>query len=496
VADDAVIHWRSAKSAAEGRGGYLACIASADENMWIWSALVQPQSSGWDAWIGLYQSGGAEPAGGWQWISGEPLTFVGWCGNQPDNSNGFEDYAHFMTLHGPGCWNDIREDGCYSGTCYIEDYIVEWDADCNNDGIVDYGQILQGQLADTNTDGVPDACQCATNPSLPTCCPGDLDHDSTVSGADIGLLLSNWGPCGTACLYDLNNDDKVNGGDLGLLLSGWGPCPATVIVPSWATLVEAMPDPAVVTDATLRAAITASGIAWRVRDTATQMEMLLVPAGTFTMGCTASNQYGCNDNEYPTHSVTLTQAFYLGRYEVTQSQWVAKMGSNPSQFQGQSDSASRPVDGTSWNTVQNYLSATGMRLPSEAEWEYACRAGTTTAFSNGSSTDYPTVWTIAWLTYNSSDQTHVVGGKAANALGLHDMSGNVWEWVNDWYDASYYSVSPSTNPLGPLSGTYRVLRGGCYVDDTDYMRCSFRFTLFTPGVGGSSRVGFRVARNP
>jgi hypothetical protein len=90
---------------------------------------------------------------------------------------------------------------------------------------VDYGQILQGQLADTNTDGIPDVCQCATNPSLPTCCPGDLDHDSTVGGADIGLLLSNWGPCGSACIYDLNNDSKVNGGDLGLLLAGWGPCP-------------------------------------------------------------------------------------------------------------------------------------------------------------------------------------------------------------------------------------------------------------------------------
>ena len=98
-------------------------------------------------------------------------------------------------------------------------------ADCNSDGIVDYGQILQGELADTNTDGIPDTCQCGTIPSLPACCPGDLDHDRAVGGADIGLLLSNWGPCDSACLYDLNNDSKVNGGDLGLLLAGWGPCP-------------------------------------------------------------------------------------------------------------------------------------------------------------------------------------------------------------------------------------------------------------------------------
>jgi hypothetical protein len=96
--------------------------------------------------------------------------------------------------------------------------------DCNENGVQDAREVLESPGIDLNEDGVPDSCQCATNPSLPTCCPGDLDHDSTVGGADIGLLLSNWGPCGSACLYDLNNDDKVNGGDLGLLLAGWGPC--------------------------------------------------------------------------------------------------------------------------------------------------------------------------------------------------------------------------------------------------------------------------------
>ena len=273
----------------------------------------------------------------------------------------------------------------------------------------------------------------------------------------------------------------------------------SIIVPTWATLVEAMPDPAVVTDSTLRAAITASGLAWRVRDTATQMEMLLVPPGTFTMGCTASNQYACNGDENPTHSVTLTQAFYLGRYEVTQGQWVAKMGSNPSAFQGASypDAANRPVEQVSWNTIQGYLSATGMRLPSEAEWEYACRAGTTTAFNNGSSDDAswpPRVGTIAWYLSNSGNQTHVVGGKAANALGLYDMSGNVWEWVNDWYDGSYYSVSPSTNPLGPVSGAYRVLRGGSWDTNANYVRSSYR--AYGAPVGAGLNFGVRVARNP
>ncbi len=266
-----------------------------------------------------------------------------------------------------------------------------------------------------------------------------------------------------------------------------------IIVPTWATLVEAMPDPAVVTDATLRAAITASGLAWRVRDTATQMEMLCVPAGTFVMGCTPSTLSGCRGDENPTHSVTLTQTFYLGRYEVTQSQWVAKMPTNPSNFQGQPDSASRPVEQVTWDTIQDYLSATGMRLPSEAEWEYACRAGTTTAFNNGSSDD-ATVGTIAWYSSNSGGQTHAVGSKAANSLGLYDMSGNVFEWVNDWYDGSYYSVSPSTNPLGPVSGSLRVLRGGSWNYDTSYVRLSFRGYL-TPGYT-YDHIGFRVARNP
>jgi formylglycine-generating enzyme required for sulfatase activity len=193
--------------------------------------------------------------------------------------------------------------------------------------------------------------------------------------------------------------------------------------------------------------------------------------------------------------VTLTQAFYIGRYEVTQGQWVAKMGFNPSFFQGTSypGAANRPVEGVSWNTIQGYLSATSMRLPSEAEWEYACRAGTTTAFHNGSS-DANTAGTIAWYFPNSDNQTHAVGGKAANALGLYDMSGNVFEWVNDWYGSTYYSVSPSTNPLGPVSGTDRVLRGGSWYFDVRTVRSSYRY-VYSPGFT-YRLIGFRVARSP
>jgi formylglycine-generating enzyme required for sulfatase activity len=271
----------------------------------------------------------------------------------------------------------------------------------------------------------------------------------------------------------------------------------------WYTVLEQSPDPAIVTNAALRKAIAATGLPWRVRDNATQIEMLLVPPGTFDMGCSASNSFGCQSDENPVHAVTLTNAFYIGRYEVTQAQWTARMGSNPSYFQAASlyvpaaQVPNRPVDQVSWNTIQGFLSTTGLRLPTEAEWEYAYRAGTTTAFHsmpgfpNGTNDD-TLVGNIAWFSSNAASETRPVGGKAANALGLHDMSGNVWEWVNDWYSGTYYASSPSTNPPGPASGSFRVLRGGSWINVAGVLRSSDR---------GSSDFadvifGFRVARAP
>jgi len=218
-----VVSWTSAKAQAEALGGQLSCHETPAENQYVWQTAVQPTLQGWDAWIGLQRVNGQ-----WHWLSG-PTTYTSWTFNSPDGDCGGADFAHFHQ-NGP-TWNDLTENGIYCftggaacGSGHVCSFLVEWSADCNNDGFVDYGQILQGQLADTNTDGIPDTCQCGTIPSLPACCPGDLDHDAAVGGADIGLLLSNWGPCTSACLYDLNNDGKVNGGDLGLLLSGWGPC--------------------------------------------------------------------------------------------------------------------------------------------------------------------------------------------------------------------------------------------------------------------------------
>jgi formylglycine-generating enzyme required for sulfatase activity len=343
-------------------------------------------------------------------------------------------------------------------------------------------------------------------------CAGDLNGDRSVDGADLGVLLFAWGPAVPQSPADLDGDGQVGGADLGLLLFGWGACP--VFTPPWATLVEAQPDPAVVTDPALRAAIAATGLAWRVRDTHTQIEMLLVPPGTFQMGCIMGSVRTpeCPTWERPVHQVTLTNAFYLGRYEVTQAQWQARMGSNPSFFKNASTQVpaaqvpNRPVEQVTWTAIQGYLGATGMRLPTEAEWEYACRAGTQTPFYNGS-TDDNTVGDLAWYGEccpingniypgNSNRQTHPVGGKAANAFGFHDMHGNVGEWVNDWYVIGY-SANAQTDPTGPASGSpypWRVLRGGGWDSGT--------YGVFSSARGGGSPsdtnniIGFRVARTP
>jgi formylglycine-generating enzyme required for sulfatase activity len=194
----------------------------------------------------------------------------------------------------------------------------------------------------------------------------------------------------------------------------------------------------------------------------TEIEMVLVKGGTFTMGCTAEQGSDCFDWEKPAHKVTLSD-FYIGKYEVTQAQWIAVMGSNPSRF---SDCENCPVEWVSWEDVQDFIqklnTKTGLnyRLPTEAEWEYAARGGAQSwgyKYSGSNNVDE-----VAWFSDNSGKKTHPVGTKKANELGIYDMSGNVWEWCYDWY--GYYSSEAKTNPKGASSASLRVLRGGSWAN--------------------------------
>ena len=494
------VDFPAATAIARQRGGYLfsGCDNEFDIVIQITDAMspqywLAAQSSQWfGPWIGIQLTGNI-----WGWSDGSTCTFDRWdtSRGQP-NSPGIDSGETVAFLYSVGAAPaPVVHDVTTSRT--TRSLLIEWSADCNSDGIVDYGQILSGQLADTNTNGIPDLCECATHPELGACrCVGDIVTDGIVNGADLGTLLAYWGLT-TSVPYsqasDINVDGRVDGADLGRLLANWGVCQYPgITVPAWATLIEAMPDPAVVTDPALRTAIAATGLAWRVRDTATQIEMLLVPPGAFDMGCTrGSNAFGCNERELPVHAVTISGAYYVGKHEVTQAQWLQTMASNPAFFQGYVDSSSRPVESVSWSAVQGYLTATGLRLLTEAEWEFACRAGTATPFYNGS-TDDSTVGNLAWTPSNAGNETHAIGGKAPNALGFYDMLGNVYEWVNDWYGP--YSTNAQFDPSGPAKGTYHAIRGGAWYLDMETVRSSSRIYGFP--TDQFPFIGFRVARNP
>ena len=411
----------------------------------------------------------------WRWSNGETFD-LSWSGWNPENGYTTER----LVTNGTGF-----DDMC--SPCSVQDFrppsIIEWSADCNNDGIVDKGQILAGSLADTNSDGIPDICE------GDVCHDADLTVNGIVDGSDLGALLAFWGPINPVFPQaDINHDGVVDGGDLGSLLASWGLCPTRV--PLWATLLEADPNPAVVTNPELRAAISATGLAWRVRHTLSNIEMLLVPGGTFMMGCSSNPEdTECNSDERPAHQVNLTSPFYIGKTEVTQAQWTAIMANNPSYVQG----SLHPVEQVSWDMIQVFNSCTGLRLPTEAEWEFACRAGTT-ASRYALPLDNIAWWGWGQPGGNAGSSTHPVGQKLANALGLHDTLGNVWEWCQDWYGSNYYATSPITNPTGPGTGTVRLFRGGCWRCYSSNSRASQRYTY--PSSTVDKDIGFRAAKNP
>jgi formylglycine-generating enzyme required for sulfatase activity len=205
------------------------------------------------------------------------------------------------------------------------------------------------------------------------------------------------------------------------------------------------------------------------------MRFVWCPADTFTMG-SPPTEFGRDEDERQ-HRVTLSQGFWLGKYEVTQAQWQSVMGSNPSSFKGPHN----PVDTVSWDDCQAFIrklngqAGVSSRLPTASEWEYACRAGTTTAYGFGANAT--NVDAYAWFGENSGDTTHPVGRKQANAWGLHDMHGNLWEWCRDWYGA--YPSGAVTDPAGPDTGSARVMRGGSYGGLARRSRSAYRSFLDT-----------------
>jgi len=237
-----------------------------------------------------------------------------------------------------------------------------------------------------------------------------------------------------------------------------------------------------------------------------ETSMVLLPGGTFTMGDE-------NEIDSPLHEVTVS-AFYIDTHLVTQEQYEKLMGDNPSRWKGKTN----PVEQMRWSDAVRYcnarskaeglepcydlntwkcnFAANGYRLPTEAEWEYACRAGTKTAYFFGD--DASKLKAYAWYEDNSGGKPHPVGTKPANPWGLYDMHGNVWEWCNDFYKVDYYQESPKENPRGPETGETKVLRGGAWKFSAESCRSGYRYNE-NPGYAdvcfGYDIYGFRCVRN-
>ena len=217
------------------------------------------------------------------------------------------------------------------------------------------------------------------------------------------------------------------------------------------------------------------------------IDMVRVEAGTFTMGATAEMEDPYGD-EKPTHQVTLTNDYYMGKYEVTQALWKAVMGNDPSWFKCDN----LPVDSVSWDDCQEFISKlnriTGktFRLPTEAEWEYAARGGNKSRGYQYSGSN--NLSDVAWCDDNSGDKTHAVGTKQPNELGIYDMSGNVEEWCQDW--ATQYNSSSQVNPTGLNSGSVRMYRGGNFGCSARNCRSSYRYCS-SPGYR-YSYIGLRL----
>ncbi len=287
---------------------------------------------------------------------------------------------------------------------------------------------------------------------------------------------------------------------------------------AWAEVIELAPDPTVVTDAALRDAIVKTGLPWRVRDKGTRIELLLIPPGEFVMG-KSPNDHEAEPNELPAHEVELTEPFYLGRYEVTEREYSKETYRNPVEpdrllvalrmeqgFTKQeaeqqvnklhADELRVPESSVTWYECKAFCEVNNLRLPTEAEWEYACRAGQRVP-------RYGSLKDISWGRFDGGFVwgKQRVGMKRPNAFGLYDMLGNVSEWVND--KCGNYEPEKQTNPTGHPHVmdsvpehvfNNRMYRGGSYQDGTECLRSSYRGEI--PAIVQAYFLGFRVAKTP
>jgi hypothetical protein len=229
VTTPATLNWQQSQDAASAVGAHLATLTSSPETAWVTNLFRTTAPGQEQAFVGGFQDRTAkdysEPAGGWRWITGEPMTFTAWTSGNPSNVPfapcGCEDFMTIMSIaSGNDVWNDVSDgfgvDPAQGGGVPS---IIEWSADCNGDGIVDYGQILLGQLVDANNNGVPDSCE--VDP-----CPADVTRNGVVDGVDLAAILGAWGTDGQNQYdCDIDNDGIVSGTDLAFVLGGWGPCP-------------------------------------------------------------------------------------------------------------------------------------------------------------------------------------------------------------------------------------------------------------------------------
>lgn len=274
---------------------------------------------------------------------------------------------------------------------------------------------------------------------------GDVNQDNKVDIEDVNEIINTILIDETTPLTDVTGDGITDVEDLNLVIN--------IILE---TPVEPLPTHYVV-----------NGV---------EFDMVNVEGGTFNMGATSEQGSDAQEWEYPVHQVTLSN-YQMGVTEVTQELWIAVMGTNPSKFTGNTQ---RPVEYVRWTECEefinklNELTSAHFRLPTEAEWEYAARGGNKSkGYKYAGSTS---LGSVAWYTYNSSSATHPVATKSPNELGLYDMSGNVWEWCNDWYEQPYPTDEPVTDPTGPASSEWncKVYRGGGWNSDAASCRVSNR----------------------